>query len=68
MTRNLSDARLAVHQRITDVLVGLFADTDEYTDEDVDTAAEIADELMNGLGLSIAHFGDGEVTVLVPIQ
>lgn len=63
MTRNLSDARLALHQRMTNILVEMFADADDYTDEDVDTAADIADELLMALGVTVVGWEGNVVTV-----
>ena len=67
-TKNLSDARLAVHQRISDALVDLFAGGENYTDEDVETAADIADELMAATGIEVIDVVDGRAIVAIPMN
>jgi polyhydroxyalkanoate synthesis regulator protein len=67
-TKNLSDARLAVHQRIASALVDLFAGGEDYTEEDVETADDITDEIFTAIGLEVIDVLDGKAIVAVPLM
>lgn len=68
MTMNVSDARLALHGRMTQVLVDLFADGDDYSEDDVDTAAEVVDELLNALGIEVIEADDQRIVFSIPFD
>lgn len=67
MAKNVFDGRLVLHQRITDILVDLFAAGEGHTVEDVDVAAEITDALLLRLGVSIVQATEKSIVFDIPI-
>lgn len=65
--KNLADARLALHQRVASVLVDLFAGGEDFTEEDVETAEDIVDELFSALSLEVVGVDEGRIVVGIPL-
>lgn len=67
MTKSPADARLAVHEVITEILVSLAVD-DETTDTEVegfeDDMAQVADLMLDALGFEVVSVDDEKGTRL----
>lgn len=64
--KNVSDARLALHQRMVDALVLLMVDG-VGGDDDIELASEIVDTLMQVLQVEVVDFDDVRVQCSVMI-
>jgi 2,4-dienoyl-CoA reductase-like NADH-dependent reductase (Old Yellow Enzyme family) len=62
-----ADARLAIHQRVTQALVELFAADGNYNDDDADVAAEIADAIVGSLNIEVTAVTENGVECLLQL-
>lgn len=65
---NESDARLKVLEKITAVLVDLMSEDEQATEEDLELAEAITDEIAESLDLDVVSISDGQVTLTVKLD
>lgn len=65
---NESDARLKVLEKITAVLADLMSEDEQVTEEDLELAEAITDEIAESLDLDVVSISDSQVTLTVKLD